>query len=86
MATQMIKLPITGMTCAACEKNVNRALSKAEGVSESVVNLATENASVTYDPSVTDPAKLVERVQKFGYGVATATVDLPITGNDVRGM
>lgn len=80
MATQMIKLPITGMTCAACEKNVNRALTKADGVSESMVNLATENANVTYDPSVTDAAKLVERVEKFGYGVATATVDLPITG------
>ncbi|MDQ7026519.1 MAG: heavy metal translocating P-type ATPase [Anaerolineae bacterium] len=80
MATQMIKLPITGMTCATCEKNVNRALTKTDGVSESVVNLATDNASVTYDPSVTDPAKLVEQIEKFGYGVATATVDLPITG------
>ncbi len=80
MATQTIKLPVTGMTCAACEKNVNRALGKADGVEEAVVNLATENASVTYDPAVTNPAKLIERVQKFGYGVATATVDLPITG------
>ncbi len=80
MATQLIKLPITGMTCAACEKNVNRALSKAEGVEEAAVNLATDNATVSYDPSVTTPAQLIERVEKFGYGVATATVDLPITG------
>lgn len=80
MATQTIKLPITGMTCAACEKNVVRALSKAEGVSEANVNLATENAMVTFDTSVTNPASLVERVEKFGYGVATATIDLPITG------
>jgi Cu+-exporting ATPase len=80
MATQLIKLPITGMTCAACEKNVNRALSKAQGVEEATVNLATENASVSYDPAVTTPAQLIERVEKFGYGVATATVDLPITG------
>ncbi len=80
MAIQQIKLPITGMTCAACEKNVNRALSKAEGVSESMVNLATENATVSYDADVTDPSKLIERVEKFGYGVATASVELPITG------
>jgi Cu+-exporting ATPase len=80
MTVQTIKLPITGMTCAACEKNVNRALQKAEGVSEAVVNLATENASVTFDPTITEPAKIVEGVQKAGYGVATATVDLPITG------
>jgi P-type Cu+ transporter len=80
MTIQEIRLPITGMTCAACEKNVTRALAKAEGVSEALVNLATENASVKYDPAITEPGKLIERVQQFGYGVATATVDLPITG------
>ena len=80
MATQTIKLPITGMTCSACEKNVDRALSRADGVSEATINLATENALVTFDDSVTTPQALVERVRKFGYGVATATVDLPITG------
>lgn len=80
MAIQQIKLPITGMTCSACEKNVNRALNKAEGVSEAMVNLATENATVSYDASVTTPEKIIERVEKFGYGVATASVELPITG------
>lgn len=80
MAAQKIRLPITGMTCAACEKNVVRALNKAEGVSEAVVNLATENATVTYDAALTDATKLIERVEKFGYGVATAQVVLPITG------
>jgi P-type Cu+ transporter len=80
MATQQIRLPITGMTCATCEKNVLRALNKTEGVSEAVVNLATENATVTYDANLIEPAKLVESVEKFGYGVATAQVDLPITG------
>lgn len=80
MAIQQIKLPITGMTCAACEKNVNRALTKADGVTESLVNLATENATVSYDAELTNPAKLIERVEKFGYGVATASVELPITG------
>jgi Cu+-exporting ATPase len=80
MAVQEIRLPITGMTCAACEKNVSRALRKTEGVSEVVVNLATENASVKYDPSITEARKLIEGVEQSGYGVATATVDLPITG------
>lgn len=80
MAIQQIKLPITGMTCAACEKNVNRALNKADGVSEAMVNLATENATVSYDTSMTSPQQLIERVEKFGYGVATASIELPITG------
>lgn len=80
MTQQQIKLPITGMTCAACEKNVTRALSKATGVSEAQVNLATENALVTYDAKATNPTTLIERVEKYGYGVATASVELPITG------
>jgi len=67
MTTQTIQLPVTGMTCAACEKNVNRALSKAAGVSEATVNLATEKASVTYDPQQTSPGELIARVEKFGY-------------------
>jgi len=80
MSIQQIKLPITGMTCATCEKNVDRALNKAEGISEAIVNLATENATVRYDTSVTNLTQLIERVEKFGYGVATAKVELPITG------
>lgn len=80
MATQTINLPITGMTCAMCEKNVSRTLNNAEGVDEAFINLATERARVTYDSAVTDVATLVESVQKSGYGVATGTIDLPITG------
>jgi Cu+-exporting ATPase len=80
MTAQQIRLPITGMTCAACERNVTRALNKAEGISEVMVNLATENASVTFDAALISPAQIVERVRDSGYGVATATIDLPITG------
>jgi len=80
MSVQQIKLPITGMTCAACERNVTRALSKTEGVAEATVNLATENASVTFDPAVTTPLQIIEHVRNSGYDVATATIDLPITG------
>ncbi len=80
MATQRIKLPITGMTCSACERNVDRALNRTEGVTEAVVNVATDNASVHYDPSVTNTAQLVQAVRDSGYGVATAKVELPITG------
>lgn len=75
-----IDLPITGMTCAACVRNVERALKKEDAVSEATVNLATERARVDYDPSLTTLNQIVERVEKSGYGVATAKAELPITG------
>jgi P-type Cu+ transporter len=75
-----IELPITGMTCASCVRNVERALKKTEGVEEATVNLATERASISFNPAATDVSHLVQRVQDAGYGVATATIDLPITG------
>ena len=75
-----IELPITGMTCASCVRNVERALKKTEGVAEANVNIATEKASVAFDPSKTSVAKLIEGVANAGYGVATATMELPITG------
>ena len=52
MTTQQIDLPVLGMTCSACVRNVERALNKTEGVDEAAVNFATERASVNYDPAV----------------------------------
>jgi Cu+-exporting ATPase len=77
---QQIELPVTGMTCASCVRTVERALQRADGVQEANVNLATERATVSYDPSLATVNSLIDRVANAGYGVATASVDLPITG------
>ncbi|MDY7076638.1 MAG: heavy metal translocating P-type ATPase [Chloroflexota bacterium] len=75
-----LTLPITGMTCANCAFTVERSLKKADGVSGTAVNFATEQATVIFDPALLKPADLVQRVQDAGYGVVTAKVELPITG------
>jgi copper ion binding protein len=77
---QTVELPITGMTCAGCVRNVERALKKTEGVDEASVNLATERARVEFDKSKVDVSQIIQRVQDAGYGVATASLELPITG------
>ncbi|MCA0455356.1 MAG: heavy metal translocating P-type ATPase [Chloroflexi bacterium] len=77
---QQIELPITGMTCAGCVRNVERALKKTEGVDEASVNLATERASVQYDPSKVNINHIIQQVNGAGYGVATGSIELPITG------
>jgi Cu+-exporting ATPase len=64
-----VTLPITGMTCASCVNRVEKALKKVGGVQEASVNLATEQATVRFDPAVADVAQLTAAVEKAGYGV-----------------
>ena len=65
--SERIDLPVTGMTCAACASRIERSLNKAEGVEEATVNLATERATVRFDPDVTSVDQLVGAIQAAGY-------------------
>ena len=80
MTTKEITLPVTGMTCAMCQKNIERSLKRADGVADVSVNLATEKANVHYDGDKLAASDLVAQVERAGYGVAAAAIDLPITG------
>ncbi|MDQ6690996.1 MAG: heavy metal translocating P-type ATPase [Gemmatimonadota bacterium] len=62
-----ISFPVTGMTCAACQARVQRALASEPGVIDASVNLVTRNAAVRYDPSAVNPARLIEAVRATGY-------------------
>ena len=74
--SKSLTLPITGMTCANCVAAVERNLKKVKGVSFASVNLASERASVTFDPGITGQQALIERVRKAGYDVALGQADL----------
>ena len=80
MANKQLSLPVTGMTCANCSLNVERNLKRLEGVETASVNLATERASLTYDPSLVGEDQFLALIRDIGYDVPTAKVDLPITG------
>jgi Cu+-exporting ATPase len=67
--TQEITFPVTGMTCASCVRRIEKALGKVEGVAQANVNLATEKATVAYDPSLATPAQMQAAVEKAGYRV-----------------
>jgi Cu+-exporting ATPase len=64
-----VTIPVTGMTCAACVRRVERALEKVPGVLEASVNLATEKATVGYIAGEVDPRGLESAVEGAGYGV-----------------
>ena len=61
-------LALTGMTCAACSARIERVLRAAEGVLSAEVNLAAETASIVYDPALTRPQTLRERITEAGFG------------------
>ncbi len=65
-----IELPITGMTCAGCVGNVEKAIYRVKGVISASVNLATETASIEYLSNETDIAKIKKSIEDSGYGVA----------------
>ena len=80
MSTKQLTLPVTGMTCANCVAAVERNAKKVQGVSEAVVNFASERVTIQYDPELAHPQAVIERIEKAGYGVPTATLELPLTG------
>ena len=64
---ERVDLPITGMTCAACAARIERTLGKADGIDEANVNLATERATVQFDPAVTSVDRIVQTIRDTGY-------------------
>ncbi len=59
--------PIKGMHCASCVKVTERALSQVPGVESAIVNLATEQATITYDSNVATPSQFAQAIAKTGY-------------------
>ncbi len=64
-------LSVGGMTCASCVARVEEALRSVPGVAQATVNLATEKATVLYDPSTTNLDHLAKAVTGAGYQVIT---------------
>ncbi len=65
--TNQVTIPIGGMTCAACASRIEKALGKAEGITMASVNLATEKATVTYNPQVIRLSGIRQVIEKTGY-------------------
>ncbi|MGE5139128.1 MAG: heavy metal translocating P-type ATPase [Rudaea sp.] len=78
MAAKQVVLPIRGMTCASCVAHVEHGLQGTPGVQNATVNLATERATVSFDPTRTTLPDMVLNVRDTGYDVLTDTVELPL--------
>ncbi len=73
-------IPVTGMTCTTCAATIEKGLSETPGVEQASVNFASEKASIEYDPSRIDLAKIKNTVSQLGYGTATRKAIFPVGG------
>ncbi len=81
VATTKIELPVTGMTCANCAMNIERALNKkVAGVVNASVNFATERVFVEYIAGVSNIDEIISAIKKAGYGVIPP--EEMVQGND----
>ena len=69
VAPERVRLHVGGMTCASCAARVERKLNKLDGV-EATVNYATEEATVSFDPTHVDVEALIRAVEATGYTAA----------------
>lgn len=68
MQTQ--KFNITGMTCAACQANITRNVSRLPGVKDVNVSLLANQMTVTYDEAQAGTAQIIDAVTDIGYGAS----------------
>ena len=71
------KFDVGGMTCAACQAHVDRAVSKLDGVESVAVNLLAGSMLVDYDPAQVSPDDIRTAVDRAGYSASPVS-----TGTD----
>src|SRR5688500_19854216 len=80
MGQKTVDIGVGGMSCASCVARLESALSRISGTERVAVNLATERATITYDPAIANVSELTQAIEDLGYQVRTDTASLPIRG------
>jgi Cu+-exporting ATPase len=76
MSTERLTLSIRGLTCASSVAQIEQAMRQQEGVIWATINFAAEDATVVYDSTTFDLARLVQAVSRLGYQVVVGTSQL----------
>jgi Cu+-exporting ATPase len=77
---ERVDLAVSGMTCAACARAIERTLAGSPGVQRARVNLATNTATIEYDASCVQMPTLIHAIEDLGYGVPETAVEAPKYG------
>jgi P-type Cu+ transporter len=70
---EIIQLQVQGMTCASCVAHVEKGIKKHDGIEMATVNLATEKATVSFDPNITTISSILTSVKDSGYTAIVST-------------
>jgi len=73
-------LPVRGMTCSACAARLEKALTRATGITTAAVNFALERADVSFDPAATDIGSIAGVVRNAGFDVPEESFSLGVGG------
>ncbi len=68
--SQPLTLSLAGMWCASCAWLIGETLRRSAGVQAAEVSFVQRQARVLYDPTQTDPQRLIRRVRGLGYRAA----------------
>lgn len=69
------KIKIEGMHCASCASIIDKNLRKADGIIDANVNFATSLASIDFNESKINLAKIKKIINDSGYQVAEKTAN-----------
>ena len=75
---EKIKIKLGGMTCASCALKIETKLKGIDGVNSSVVNFANEEATVEYNPNLTNYNNFNKAIKDLGYKATLAKIDIKI--------
>ena len=76
------KFDVGGMTCAACQAHVDRAVSKLDGVQSVAVNLLAGSMMVDYDPAQVSPDDICTAVNRAGYSASPVSTGTGAAGSN----
>jgi copper chaperone CopZ len=71
---QTAELSIKGMSCEACESEVNHEVNKLPGIIQSIVSYEKKNAIIKFDISKTTIKDITDAVNATGYKVINQTI------------
>lgn len=62
-----VRLPISGMTCLSCVRNIEGNIRTKPGVIAIKVNLQEKAGYIDYDPQITDPKQIANEIDDMGF-------------------
>lgn len=76
------RFDVGGMTCAACQAHVDKAVCKLDGVQEVAVNLLSGSMTVDFDPDRVSAEEICSAVDRAGYTASLAGGSAGAPGTD----